>query len=52
MKNDTRNEGFLSIIETDPKSTIEAVIVASVTPRDVACDCYDCDFNCEECDDS
>jgi len=42
---DTRNDGFLSIIEDS--NTVELTASAVC---DNNCDCYDCDYNCQECD--
>lgn len=42
-----RNEGFLSIIENDNRGTIVEVAASGC---DNNCDCYDCDYNCQECD--
>jgi hypothetical protein len=41
----TRNEGFLSIVESNNKGTIEMAALECES-----CDCYDCDYNCQECD--
>ena len=44
---DTRNDGFLSIIEDGATGTAEMTASAVC---DNNCDCYDCNYNCEECD--
>jgi len=57
--NGIRNEGFLSIFDDriDDTTIKDAKVEVSVSmcdniPCNCNCDCVDCDYNCEECDNS
>ena len=48
--NGIRNEGFLSIFEENDETTAKVLSASCDIPCNCNCDCVDCDFNCEECD--
>lgn len=40
----TKDTGFLSIFDDEIQTNVE------INACDNGCDCYDCDYNCQECD--